>query len=112
MQDEINKQIAKRLSQLIKNSNMKTSELAEAASVSTSNLYSILRGDTTPILYAQFMLCKRLQILLSSFFAGIEIEENSKVVLGDILIDEKIRAFSPKNYRILAEILDVLLKYP
>lgn len=111
MQNEINKQIAKRLSQLIKNSNMRISDLAEAASVSTSNLYSILRGDTTPTLYTLFMLCKGLEISLSSFFIGIEIEENSKVVLGDIVIDEKIRALSPQNYKILTDILGILLNY-
>ncbi|MCM1048294.1 MAG: helix-turn-helix domain-containing protein [Clostridiales bacterium] len=112
MQDEINKQIAKRLLQLIKNSNMKTSDLAKAASVSTSNLYSILRGDTMPALYTLFMLCKGLQIPLSSFFIGIEIEEGSRLAIGDISIDGKIKTLPPKNYRILMEMVDILLKYP
>ncbi|MCM1262165.1 MAG: hypothetical protein NC313_05545 [Butyrivibrio sp.] len=52
------------------------------------------------------------RLSLSSFFIGMEIEEDSKVALDDISIGNKIRALPPKNHMMMEEILDVLLKYP
>lgn len=112
MQDEINQKIAKRLSQLIKSSDLKISALADTACISVSNLYSILRGETTPTLYTLYMLCRGLQISLSRFFIGLEVEEGSLAALDDMQTEERLKELSPRNYKIITEMIDVLLKYP
>lgn len=112
MQNRINQQIANRLTYLIQSKNLKVADLAKRAELSASNLYSILRGETTPTLYTLFMLCRGLQMPMSRFFIGMEIGESQFRGLEDMHMNEKIDELSPRNRKLMLEILDIFLKYP
>lgn len=112
MQNDINRQVAARLAQLIKESGLKVSVLASTAQTSVSNLYSILRGDTMPTLYTLIMLCKGLHISLSQFFMPLEMEVDNYYSMETMQLEKKLMGLSPKNRKIAEEMLEVLLKYP
>lgn len=107
----INKDIASALATIMTRKGTNVMALAEVAEISSSNLYSILRGETTPSLYTLYKLCQGLEISMNEFMLEVDFPGTDNKTWYNISnIFHIIGELSRHNKRILLEIAEILLK--
>lgn len=101
--------VPRRLKDLCTSAGKSYYQLAHEAGMSTSSLYSILQGKTSPRVSTLTELCKPFGISLESFFAENIIGDKDKQRLSEM--EEKIKKLTPRNKVLLENILDLLVTY-
>lgn len=101
--------VSQRLKDLCISSNKSYYQLARESGISTSNLYSILHGKTSPTVETLHSLCKPFGIELKDFFSESVMEKKEKESISEF--ERKIKHLTPCNQKILEEILEIIIKY-
>lgn len=101
--------VSKRLQELCSNAGISLYQLARKSGLSTSSLYSILKGTASPRLSTLADLCKSLEITPAQFF----VEDNTEGHSEDrvIKLEERFSELSVVNQKFLLEFMSLLIAY-
>lgn len=101
--------VSKRLQELCSNAGLSLYQLARRSGISTSSLYSILKGTASPRLSTLAELCKTLEITPAQFFIDDNAEGHSKD--RERKLEEQFSELSVTNQKFLLEFMSLLIAY-
>ena len=110
----INEQFSKYLAKIILEKKISVPVIATRANISSSNIYSILRGERTPTIYTLAMICDEIGMSFTEFFVGLDSEIGNNINKEEkaiqVFMNERISRLSSLDREIILELSDILYK--